>query len=81
MTLLLASLWWIMPIFVGMVYFALAFLICKYLIKNGTIETASDYWFYFILWLPLFTIGGLMTLGGWLIKFPKQIAENQINKQ
>lgn len=79
--ILLAQLWWIMPIFIGLVYFALGFLVCKAFIKNNTIESVSDYWFYFILWLPLFVLGGLWSLAKWISKFPTRIAENQINKQ
>ena len=79
--LLLSQLWWLMPIFIGLVYFALGFIVCKAFIKNNTIESVSDYWFYFFLWLPLFIIGGLFTLVKWLAQFPARIAENQISKQ
>lgn len=76
----ISMMWWAMPIFIALVYLAVGFGVSKVLIKNGTIETVFDYWYYFILWLPLAVAGVLWTVAVKLIKIPKAIAEGQINK-
>ncbi|QYN80256.1 hypothetical protein [Kosakonia phage 305] len=79
--ILLAQLWWFMPIFLVGVYFTIGFLITKAFIKNEHIHSVADWWFWFVLWLPAFCVGGLWSALAWLAKLPKRIAENQINKQ
>lgn len=71
----------LVPIVIAVIYLVIGFFICKNFIKNEHIHTAGDFWFYFLLWLPAFTIGGIWSLFSWLGRFPKRFAENQINKQ
>ncbi|AHY25065.1 hypothetical protein AVV36_gp103 [Pectobacterium bacteriophage PM2] len=70
----------VMPIVIFIVYFVLSFIISKILIKKGIIETAGDYWFYFILWLPSFVLGLIYSFLILLLTFPKNWANKQINK-
>lgn len=82
-SLILASLWWTMPVFVALIYFAVGFLVCRFILdkKEDIIESAADYWFYFILWLPLCVIGFIWSVGNALWTIPKKIAESQINRK
>ena len=81
-TILLAQLWWLMPIFIGLVYLALGFIIAKHMIKEEVyIKNAFDYWLVLLFWLPGAAIGGTISLIKFLAILPKRFAENQINKQ
>lgn len=78
---LLAQMWWLMPIVIALVYFIAGFFICKKLIKLEQIDTAGEWWFWFILWPWIGFVGVLWNIGSFFIKFPKKFAEKQINKQ
>lgn len=78
--ILLAQLWWLMPIFIAMVYLAVGWLITTALVKRGYIETPLNYLISIILWLP---IGGLQVIWhtlSWLLYQPKRFAEHQLEK-
>lgn len=81
MTFILAQLWWLMPIVIAIVYCIAGFFICKKLIKMEQIDSPLEWWYWFILWLPIMATGLVWTIMAFLIQFPKKFAEKQINKQ
>lgn len=79
-TLLLAQLWWIMPVFIALVYLAVGWLITNALVKRGYIETPFNYLFSIILWLPVGVIQVIWRILSWLLMQPKLFAEHQLEK-
>ncbi|ANA49442.1 hypothetical protein BI049_gp088 [Salmonella phage vB_SnwM_CGG4-1] len=79
-TLLLAQLWWIMPIIITLVYLTCGWFITNALVKRGTIEDTSSYLFVLLLWLPVFILTGLWHILKWLLMLPKRFAERQLEK-
>jgi hypothetical protein len=79
-TLLLAQLWWIMPVFIVLVYLAVGWLITNALVKRGFIETPFNYLFSIILWLPVGVLKVIWHILSWLLIQPKLFAERQLEK-
>lgn len=78
--ILLAQLWWIMPIFISLVYLAVGWIITNALVKRGYIETPLNYLFSIILWLPVGVIQVVWNVLKWLLIQPKLFAERQLEK-
>lgn len=69
------------PIVIALVYLILGFIITKRLIKMEMVDSPADFWFYFLLWLPAFLIGGIWSFLTWLAKFPVKFAEKHLYKE
>lgn len=73
--------WWIIvPIVIAIVYLVLGFIITKALIKKDVVHSPLDFWFYFLLWLPIFFFGGLWTLLCVIARAPINFAYKHLDK-
>ncbi|QYN80541.1 hypothetical protein [Kosakonia phage Kc304] len=66
--------------FILVVYFTVGYIITRYMIKRGAVDTAVDFWFFLTLWLWIGVCVCVMGLLKAIWSLPKRLADHQINK-
>lgn len=61
------------------VYLSIGYIITRKLIKSGTVETATDFWFFLTLWLWIIACVCIMRVITAIFHFPKKFAEKIID--